>query len=71
MGHFSGRTHCGRARGASLTAEPSYYLETASGPSHDEIAHLAYSYWDERGRQGGSAEDDWYRAEAELRRLRR
>ena len=36
-------------------------------PSHDEIAVLAYSYWDARGRQGGSAEEDWFQAEQELR----
>ncbi len=36
----------------------------------DEIASLAYSYWESRGRQGGSAEDDWLRAERELRRRR-
>lgn len=27
------------------------------------LALLAYSYWDERGCQGGSAEEDWLRAE--------
>jgi hypothetical protein len=35
--------------------------------SHIEIARLAYSYWEARGRQGGSAGDDWFRAESELR----
>ncbi len=35
---------------------------------HEEIERLAYFYWLERGGQGGSPEDDWYRAEAELRR---
>ncbi len=34
---------------------------------HDEIARLAYSYWENRGRQDGSPEDDWFRAERELR----
>ena len=33
---------------------------------HAEVAALAHSYWLERGCQGGSPEDDWYRAEAEL-----
>ncbi len=33
----------------------------------EEIACLAYSYWEARGRQGGSAEEDWLRAEQELR----
>jgi hypothetical protein len=33
----------------------------------DDIARLAYSYWEARGYQGGSPEEDWLRAEAELR----
>jgi hypothetical protein len=33
-----------------------------------EIEELAYLYWEERGCQGGSAEDDWIRAEAEVRK---
>jgi hypothetical protein len=32
----------------------------------DEIAKLAYSYWEARGYQGGSPEEDWLRAEEEL-----
>ena len=39
-------------------------------PSHDEIAVLAYSYWEARGCQGGSPEQDWFRAERELRSQR-
>jgi len=39
-------------------------------PSHDEIAVLAYSYWEARGYQGGSPEEDWLRAERELRSQR-
>jgi len=35
-------------------------------PSHDEIARLAYSYWEQRGREGGSPWEDWFRAEREL-----
>lgn len=33
---------------------------------HAEIATLAYSYWVQRGYQGGSAEEDWFRAEKQL-----
>jgi len=33
---------------------------------HEAIAKRAYSYWEARGFQGGSAEEDWLRAEAEL-----
>jgi hypothetical protein len=35
-------------------------------PTYEEIAHRAYIYWAERGYQGGSAEEDWLRAEHEL-----
>ncbi|MBZ5585136.1 MAG: DUF2934 domain-containing protein [Acidobacteriia bacterium] len=38
-------------------------------PTHDEIARLAYSYWEARGRRGGSALEDWLRAERELTQL--
>ena len=34
---------------------------------HESVAKLAYAAWEARGRQGGSAEDDWLRAEAEIR----
>lgn len=35
--------------------------------SHEEIARLAYSLWEARGCQGGSPDEDWIRAEQELR----
>ena len=34
---------------------------------HAEISRIAYSYWEARGYQGGSQEDDWLRAEQEYR----
>jgi hypothetical protein len=34
--------------------------------THHEIAERAYSYWEARGREGGSAEEDWLRAIREL-----
>lgn len=37
-------------------------------PIHEEIAKLAYSYWEERSRQNGSPEEDWPRAAGELRK---
>ena len=37
------------------------------GPSHEEIARRAYQLWEERGNPAGSHEEDWYRAEHELR----
>ena len=35
-----------------------------------EIERLAYSYYEARGGQDGSSEDDWFRAEQEVRRRR-
>jgi hypothetical protein len=40
---------------------------TSIGPSPEEIARLAHKYWAERGFQHGAAEQDWLRAEQELR----
>lgn len=37
-------------------------------PSHADISTLAYSYWVDRGCTEGCSEQDWLRAEAELRR---
>ena len=35
--------------------------------SHEEVAKLAHRFWAERGHQHGKPEDDWFRAEQELR----
>jgi len=40
--------------------------ESTSVSTHEKVALLAYSYWEERGRQGGSAQEDWFRAEREV-----
>jgi hypothetical protein len=45
-----------------------------AGPARDPvldrgaIALLAYSYWEARGSQNDSPDEDWLRAEAELRK---
>lgn len=36
-------------------------------PSFEQVANLAHKYWAERGHQHGFHEEDWYRAEQELR----
>ena len=36
-------------------------------PSREAIAKLAYSFWVARGYQSGSEEQDWLRAELQLR----
>jgi Protein of unknown function (DUF2934) len=41
----------------------------ATTPTHEEIARLAQQYWAERGHQHGQAEQDWLRAERELRKM--
>ena len=40
--------------------------QTQSSP-HDEIAVRAHRLWEERGRPIGSPEEDWSRAENEIR----
>jgi len=40
----------------------------AVAPDHESVARLAYGYWlDRRDNGEGSAEEDWFRAEQELR----
>lgn len=38
-----------------------------TGESHEEIALRAYRLWEERGCPIGSPEEDWFRAEEEIR----
>jgi hypothetical protein len=54
-----------RSTPASAPATP-VAKPVASAPSPEQIASLAYSYWEARGCQGGSPEADWLRAEQEL-----
>ena len=52
------------------TTDPGAELITAmrdSAEDHESIARLAYLYWEARGCPIGSPEEDWYRAENELR----
>jgi hypothetical protein len=43
--------------------------EAVSAISTDEISRRAYSFWEARGYQGGTPEEDWFRAERELLEL--
>jgi hypothetical protein len=47
-------------------AEPDVSSREWRPPTHEEIARLAYSYWDARGYRGGSPLEDWFRAERVL-----
>jgi hypothetical protein len=41
--------------------------DEVSAPTHQDIAELAYSYWEARGQQGSSPWEDWFRAERDLK----
>jgi hypothetical protein len=61
------RTKSATAKRAKHPAAPVVAEPTEVEPSREQIARLAYIYWADRGCQGGSPEDDWLRAEQELR----
>jgi hypothetical protein len=48
-------------------AKPAAATNGHTAISQDEIARLAHKYWAERGHKHGHAEEDWLRAEQELR----
>ena len=68
----SAETEAAREPAPRMSAKPAVE-ETAPLPavvidlSREEVARLAYSYWEARGYQGGSPIEDWIRAENELR----
>lgn len=49
------------------TPPPAGILDKAVS-EHEQIALLAYEFWQARGCQGGSPEEDWIRAEQEFRK---
>jgi len=51
------------------TDQPADSVPTAAEsatPTHEEVAQLAYHYWEARGRPLGSPEEDWFRAEQDV-----
>jgi len=42
---------------------------TAARPDHNNVEALAYELWVQRGCPLGSDQEDWFRAEAELRQI--
>lgn len=52
--------------GAAKSRKPAA-KKTAPTPSQEQIARLAEKYWAERGWPEGSPEQDWLRAEKELK----
>ena len=51
------------------TDQPADFVPTTAEPAtptHEEVAQLAYHYWEARGRPLGSPEEDWFRAEQDV-----
>ena len=65
---FSETLHRSHLHRTPVYQERRSFAEPVRTPSHEEVARLAYSYWEERGRRHGSALEDWLRAENELRK---
>ena len=53
------------------TATESVKAAVTPGPTESEIAAAAYQLWLDRGCPVGSDQEDWFRAEAALKRARR
>jgi hypothetical protein len=62
-GFRSGHVTCHRAMAADIERRP---VVASSTPTHEDVARLAYQFWEERGAPIGSPEVDWARAEREL-----
>ena len=57
-----------RATDVEISGTPeAVSVEAVIELTNEAVANLAYSYWVARGCQGGSPEEDWLRAEQELR----
>ena len=56
-----------KPRKAATKKEAVIAAPKAIMPSREEIERLARNYWAQRGFQDGFAEQDWFRAEQELR----
>jgi DUF2934 family protein len=56
---------------ASLTGErmTTKYTGTGAHPSSNDIARLAYQYYERNGRRDGHDVEDWLSAEREVTRL--
>jgi len=47
---------------ADAAPAPNGSHASSTRPEHEEIAKLAYQFWEERGRPEGSPYEDWFRA---------
>jgi hypothetical protein len=53
--------------GAGVNPVENHRAAQGSQVSHEEVARLAHSYWQQRGGKHGHHMEDWFRAEQELR----
>ena len=63
------KTTTARHRRAKATVAESQPAKPEFTITRDDVATLAFSFWEQRGYQGGSPEEDWHRAEQELNSL--
>lgn len=56
-----------KSAAAEKVAAPTPAAADKKAPTYEEISQLAHQYWKERGHHHGSHEDDWRRAEQELK----
>jgi hypothetical protein len=55
------------AKKANGAAEPVAVKSNVIQIGHEQVAVLAHTYWQQRGFKHGHHEEDWFRAEQELR----
>ncbi|AXC13674.1 hypothetical protein ACPOL_4401 [Acidisarcina polymorpha] len=51
----------------AVSEKPTAITGPTPAPNREQIAQLAHKFWTDRGRHHGSHEQDWFRAEQELR----
>ena len=55
-----------KGAGAAVAREPLPQAARVQGAAYEDIARLAFKYWQARNCPVGSPEEDWFRAEREL-----
>ena len=60
-------TTAARTNLTAINEPKSERTNTFATPTAEEIRRRAYELWEQRGCEHGKAEDDWYRAEDEVR----
>ena len=59
--------HSGLYKGRSKSPAQAAEIVVLDPANHDDIAVLAYKLWQQRGCPSGSDQEDWFRAEQELK----